>query len=616
MAELTKIVFQNGAEGNTPISNTNLNQMQANTETFGKAIEKEIGENITKEQKRIAALEQENAEQQNKINAIMQDYETKEIQGSSIHINDSLEYDMPISINGGIEQDSRVGYNLLENKLTTKTNGGVTFTKNTDGSVSYDGTSTGSYSLCYADLNTENIFEEGKTYYINANGTNNEVGLYVIYKTSGEYIGAPLAKGSNEVKWVVPSGITQVFIRAVVFSNGVNVTGQKICPQITTESGKPYEQFGAMPSLAFPSEVKGVSGHYDTVVENKNLLENNLTSKTINGLDVVVNNDKTIIINGTATATTVLNLINDEIGTNASERILKKGTYTLSGCPSGGSGSTNYKLDINTPTAPFMTDIGNKITSTFEEDKTYTGIRIVIYSGCVCNNLTFKPMLEKGKVATDYTPHQEQLLPIDIPFNMYSGKPYKENGKWYRDVEWQKLIFDGTILNFPSKSGTTANNYFYSKVIENILVPSDNNKEVKLYSNCFKSTYVNNIYSKDIKGIGISNAGQVGFGFGLDSEITTIELANAWLQEQYANGTPLYAIVPLKKPYAEEITDTTLIEQLEELQKAHSYYEVTNINSYGSEDAADLVLSGEYVRSNKIRIENLEKALLSLSADV
>ena len=67
----------------------------------------------------------------------------------------------------------------------------------------------------------------------------------------------------------------------------------------------------------------------------------------------------------------------------------------------------------------------------------------------------------------------------------------------------------------------------------------------------------------------------------------------------------------LKNPTIEEITDTTLIAQLEELEKAKSYYEVTNINSY-SNGGADLVLSGNAYMSNDISLSKLESALVNI----
>lgn len=62
-----------------------------------------------------------------------------------------------------------------------------------------------------------------------------------------------------------------------------------------------YEQYGAMPSMEFQSQIRACG-------DNVNLLQNTLTSRTINGLDFDVKEDKTIVVNGTATKDSVIEL--------------------------------------------------------------------------------------------------------------------------------------------------------------------------------------------------------------------------------------------------------------------------------------------------------------------
>ena len=205
---------------------------------------------------------------------------------------------------------------------------------------------------------------------------------------------------------------------------------------------------------------------------------------------------------------------------------------------------------------------------------------------------------------SEYIEHQEQLLPIDIPFNMYSGKPYKENGKWYRPIEFFKERITGSNVELKG-----SHNGIYQYKINLSL----NTKRTDAHNNIF-SNYFSNVYNT----AWYNNDGVIGFD---STNITYLVVTTSKYKTiseflEFINTNNAYVVYQLAEPYAEEITDTTLIAQLEELQKAHSYYEVTNINSYGSEDAAPLVLSGEYIRSNKVRLENLEKAILSLGGNV
>lgn len=137
-----------------------------------------------------------------------------------------------------------------------------------------------------------------------------------------------------------------------------------------------------------------ISESYD----RRNLLENKATSQTLNGLTIEVKEDKTIVINGIPTVTTVIDL---------NRFVLNAESLILSGCPTGGSNST-YKLDVlNTDNVDYQyADLGSK--------KTFTPVagnyraRIVIYAGVEANNLTFKPMLSKTNIP--YEPYVSDML--------------------------------------------------------------------------------------------------------------------------------------------------------------------------------------------------------------
>lgn len=668
----------------------------------------------------LKELKDTNEYQSEIIDQFKNEFDEKEFKGANAHLPDSAELPLKLQPQGNIEQDTREGYQLLNVKdLSSKA---ITVGVTVDDNDYVTGRSTDDRDWSYASSNWFELLKAGDYTLIiltKQAGTNTNIGLAVNTSDSKRLttIGHIDLANAVTIKTFTLEEDAEVGVFFKVYDGIYRVL--LVEGTYTSDNMPPYEKFGQMPSIAFPSEVKGVGSEehinycseievgninangnnfndetsirsknydeiepnttyiaslngnaigfnytqydenktslgrnyasngifttsenakyvrvqalasidnsvvqinkgteikpytpygycrYETVVENKNLLENNLTSKTINGLDVVVNNDKTIIINGTATTTTVLNLINDEIGTNASERILKKGTYTLSGCPSGGGGSTNYKLDINTPTAPFMTDIGNKITSTFEEDKTYTGIRIVIYSGCVCNNLTFKPMLEKGKVATEYTPHLQQTFPIDLPIGMkmYNDEFfYKENGKWYRKVEWEKLY--AKDLSWRINNYTDGYKQFYATVNNAPLNGSDvySNHFVRYAGNISGHYEGNFVYTNYTSSLIVCPAPKDASG----NYITDVETFKSATQNTYF----VYKTLASTR---EEITDLILIQELEDISRAFSYYPVTNVNSYKpTVNVADLILNGKYYVSNKAKFKTLEERVSAL----
>ena len=166
-----------------------------------------------------------------------------------------------------------------------------------------------------------------------------------------------------------------------------------------------------------PDNVRPISGHTEVDLYNvgKNRLIPNLVSETKNGVTLTVHNDGTITLNGLATATTqfynaLTNITKVEIGES----------YILSGCPSGGSGTTYALRPMKTSSTWYSDDFGNGVT--FTADSTNLFINIIIRNGYNCNNMTFKPMLRKASVtATPYEPYLGHLYTVQIGSTVYGG---------------------------------------------------------------------------------------------------------------------------------------------------------------------------------------------------
>jgi hypothetical protein len=120
------------------------------------------------------------------------------------------------------------------------------------------------------------------------------------------------------------------------------------------------------------------------------------TTRTENGITFTDNGDGTVTANGTATGDVFFFCDNSFTSQVVGE------TYHLSGCPSGG-GDKKYALDCYGGGVGYARDTGSGTTVTPQDNSKMT-FRIVIYSGAAVNNLVFKPMLELGTTATEYTP--------------------------------------------------------------------------------------------------------------------------------------------------------------------------------------------------------------------
>lgn len=135
------------------------------------------------------------------------------------------------------------------------------------------------------------------------------------------------------------------------------------------------------------------------------------TTHTKNGVTFTDVGDGTIIANGTATETAVFTYRTRNEADK--QLILPAGTYTISGCPAGGS-STKYRIIVgktNQSTGEYATianDYGYGATFTLTED-TQVGVACRVESGTTVNNIVFKPMLQTGSIATEYEPYRKRI---------------------------------------------------------------------------------------------------------------------------------------------------------------------------------------------------------------
>ena len=180
------------------------------------------------------------------------------------------------------------------------------------------------------------------------------------------------------------------------------------------EALKNYRFYGAAGGVGDYDEE---SGKYviPVTVSGKNLLNHIVTNRVIDQtLTVVVNNDRSITVNGASSSTQSINIIQDFIPQSGY-------TYILSGCPSGGSYSS-YTMDMLNNNGIIRADSGNG-TSFNADDRIGTlRIRIRIAANYTCNNLTFYPMIRLANAGNSaYEPYTESAT-----INIFLDKPVYE----------------------------------------------------------------------------------------------------------------------------------------------------------------------------------------------
>mgnify|MGYP004585712695 FL=1 len=128
----------------------------------------------------------------------------------------------------------------------------------------------------------------------------------------------------------------------------------------------------------------------------KNLLpypyKNTNIDYTFNGINYKVKSDGTVVLNGTA---------NEQSYFILAGLVLNKGVYYLSGCPSGGQGST-YSIYFQYDNfSYYKADYGSGVKIDINEKKN-CAVAITIGKNTAVSNLIFKPMLEVGGKLTDF----------------------------------------------------------------------------------------------------------------------------------------------------------------------------------------------------------------------
>lgn len=269
---------------------------------------------------------------------------------------------------------------------------GITITIGDNGEYIFNGTSTGNSTLLFdlVDLPREN-------YIISLNnnvgvGTSNTPGedspYFAVRNTKQNWLtsGALIVANKTAVILSSNTGFDVGNIKDLLFCipEGVTVNNFIIKPQL--ELGETATEY-----TPYISDFSAVE------VKSKNLIPYPYpdTSNTNNGVTFTVNGDGSITANGTATGgMATFNLL-----LTAQNPALGE-TYTLSGCPAGGSDSTYRLRFLNGG----ISDTGSGNTFVLQHTSM---LKIQVFEGTTVNNLIFKPQLERGSEQTAFEPYFE-----------------------------------------------------------------------------------------------------------------------------------------------------------------------------------------------------------------
>lgn len=289
-----------------------------------------------------------------------------------------------------------------------------------------------------------------------------------------------------------------------------------------------------------PSTITGVSSVKVTRC-GKNIIKFPYvdTTRTENGITWTVNDDGSITVSGTADGSSYFYLY------FANQGQLKVGqTYTLSGCPAGGS-SSGYRLRFGTDTS--YNDTGNGVTFVASSSLAMLNLNIVVPSGTVISTpIVFKPQLELGSTATSFEPYEGSDYTIDLGGTYYGGSVDLSAGTM--TVTRYGMVLDGTEAWYNFKESATAG--IYRMQLTGLPEPQLNQS-----THCIFTHYV---YNGSDSAVGPHAVVYVGGALVLWDTYTTIDAFKAFLAEQYANGTPVKATYLLLNPYTVQLTPTQI----------------------------------------------------------
>lgn len=307
-------------------------------------------------------------------------------------------------------------------------------------------------------------------------------------------------------------------------------------------------------SVSTISDIESVAKDGSLVVTSccKNLINPNIKSQTINGLDITNNNDGTATISGTPTETTYLVI---------SDRKLPNGRYKATGSPSGGTKAT-YGIISRTYSSSVTTyDTGNGGILELTEDNNDSVVRTIIYvvKGVPLNNAVFKPMIRLAEIEDD-TYEQYVGSKANLVIDTLRGIPVSEGGN-YTDASGQEWICDTVNLRTGKR---------IQRVRELLATSSDVNSVSNGigYINCTPKGKGNLkvlcTHYADVK----SSATGWTVGFKDEVNCTDTDTFKAFLDKN-----DIKICYALLTPIETDLTE----EQLTELRKLYSYEEYTTV---------------------------------------
>lgn len=321
---------------------------------------------------------------------------------------------------GKTEQKTYTGKNLLNYVDNLQSISGLTNTINSDGSITTTGKPTANFTRIIKDYDITNLLEDGQKYTISQTDTSLKTMLQITaYKNDGTITYYSSRNGANVL--TINKSIYTKFL-ACVQTTSMSLWGDEsltinnkymLCKGTDTADTffEPYVGGQASPNPDYPQEIENLSG-----VEN--LLEINCDNQNEKGIELINNNDGSVTLNGTSTAKSGgIRLIKNNTSFSV-KNLPSEVTFSLpEPLPSGVELAMAYGDENGTWVKNIVILKDNNISKSVKLDipnnAKYIRFNFTIESGIVLNNITLKPLLEKGNNQHYFVPNGSNYLQLE-----------------------------------------------------------------------------------------------------------------------------------------------------------------------------------------------------------
>ena len=477
-------------------------------------------------------------------------------------------------LNGNATQTTYSGKNLFGiEDASAITQNGITVSVSND-TININGTATTSFGVVITSLKKDIVFENGTSYTFSKETTGSVDGSWAlqfrdandatILETNPYFYPTTVSNASGTAKAI-----------RLYIASGRKFTNYTIKIQLekgsSATSYEPYVGGTPAPNPDSPQPISVVTGENVVKVVGKNLLAPFDWTRLSAGITFTASNGG-ITISGTATSNAFM-CGNAEMVNNFPHAILPAGTYTLS-AKDGMAGAQFRIVDVSSYTVLAYCEAQSTTFTLTEQHEVSINARVS--SGTViATPVTIYPQLELGSQASDYQPYQGQEFPIDlgsIELAKIPGSDYKDKilydkttGKWRIEKQVGKVVLDGTEA-WPYYSS-----YGGFRYRNNDFNVSSNNPSEDLICSHFTVATVR----------GTSPTAPVIKTYALNTDSTYIFLCDGTSDvdafKSWLSTHPTTVYYALATPTTTEITDQTLIDQLEALASATLNQGVNNI---------------------------------------